>query len=109
MRRPPEPRRIVSLGRASLDPNRPDPMHKLGVNETMADNVTTAKKTGVYLTNGVPQRFKEGDVLPDGAELRKEQPAGDALLVTPRQEEKAVIAEADEQRARGRAPENRSK
>lgn len=110
MRRPPErPNRTWTIGRASLDPNRPDPMHRLGVNETMAD-VTTAKKTGIYLVNGVPQRFKAGDVLPDGAELRDEQPEGETLITTPRQEEKAAIAaEADAKRAKGAAPENRSK
>lgn len=107
MRRPPD--RVFTVGRAAIDPNRPDPMHLKTGGIPMADEPTKAKKTGVYVVNGVPQRFKAGDVLPDGAELRKEQPEGDTLIVTPRQEEKAAIAEADAKRAKGAAPENRSK
>lgn len=107
MRRPPD--RVFTVGRAAIDPNRPDPMHLKTGGIPMADEPTKAKKTGVYVVNGVPQRFKEGDVLPDGAELRKEQPEGETLITTPRQEEKAAITAEDEKRARKAAPENRAK
>lgn len=107
MRRLPD--RIITLGRAAIDPDRPDPMHLKTGGIPMANEPQKANKTGVYVTNGVPQRFKEGDVLPDGAELRKEQPEGDTLIVSPRMEEKAAIAAEDEKRARGKAPENRAK
>ena len=105
MRRPPD--RIITLGRAAIDPDRPDPMHLTTGGLPMTDDVKKADKTGVYVTNGVPQRFKAGDVLPEGAKLR--DASDEPLVETPRTAEKAAIAADDAKRARKAAPENRSK
>ena len=116
MRRPPD--HLLVLGRAAIDPNRPDPMHLLTGGIPMAREPETAKKTGIYLTvDGTPLRIKEGDVVPAGATYRD---AGEEIGKSPRQLERERIAEAAEadaatdatvttQRAKGAAPENRSK
>ena len=108
MRRPDErPDKVIVIGRAAIDPDRPDPMHLRTGGLPMTDDVTKADKTGIYITNGVPQRFKAGEVIPDGAKLR--DASDEPLVETPRTAEKAAIAADDAKRARGKAPENRSK
>ena len=71
------------------------------------DETEKVSKTGVYtLIDDTPVRLKEGDMLPLGAKYRD---AGSEQEQSPRQVERQAIAEAEQQRAKGAAPENRAK
>jgi hypothetical protein len=103
------PGQTRTFGRAAIGHTRPDP---LGGEHVMAhaDDRPKAEKTGVYtVTNEfgtvTHQRFKEGAILPDGAEFRD---AG-TPITSPLQEEQARIAAETEERSKGKAPENRAR
>lgn len=103
------PGQSYTFGRAAIGEERPDPLGGIHIMDN-ADDRPKAKKTGVYVVTNAEgtvshQRFKEGAIIPDGAEFRD----GGKPIESPLQDEQAKIAEETEKRSKGKAPENRAK
>jgi hypothetical protein len=104
------------FGRAAIGDDRPNPLLRSDHVMSDAADAKKADKAGVYKVtiDGVEthMRFKEGAILPEGAEYRDE---GDPIESPLQQSQEKLKQAADEraktaedQRAKGPAPENRA-
>jgi hypothetical protein len=106
------PGQTRQFGRAAIGHDRPNPLLRSDLVMDNAADANKADKTGVYKVtddrgNKTHMYFKEGAILPEGAEWRGER--DEERYESPRQKERARIAGATEERAMSAAPENRAK
>lgn len=104
------PGQTKTFGRAAIGHDRPNPLFRSDHVMDNAPQSKKAEKTGVYVVKEgtgteTHMRFKEGDILPDGATFRD---AGSEREPSLREQERARIAGATDERALSAAPENRA-